>query len=85
MSSSLMWRPVEPTTAHGLSFEMKVRISRKLWDTDGSTGGEAILTARHVPFLEGMLAAGCHHVQKDCRTLIEAIEKYGAVALWHQH
>jgi hypothetical protein len=81
-----MWRPIEPTHGHDLSFEMKVRISRKLWDTDGSTGGgDAILTEDDVPFLEGMLAAGCANVQKDCRTLIEAIKKYGVIALWHQH
>jgi hypothetical protein len=86
MSSTLVWCPAVPPSSEGLSFEMKVRISRKLWDTDGSTGGDkAVLTEVDIPFLEGMQAAGPAPVQKDCSTLIEAIRKYGAVYLWHEH
>lgn len=86
MSSNLMWRPVLPQTEYDLSKAMKFRISRRLWDTDGSCGiGEAFLTVSDVPFLEGMIAAGNDEIQRDCRTLIDAIEKYGTLVLWHQH
>ena len=86
MSSTLLWEPVHPERGEALSYETKKTISRHLWDTDGSTGGDpAVLTAADVPLLRGMELAGSEPIKKDMRILIEAIEKYGAVRLWHEH
>lgn len=82
MSSALMWRPVVPIEGYRLPNELKYTISRKLWDTDGSMGGgEVILTASDLPYIEGLRDAGT----KGADELIEAIKKHGAVILWHEH
>jgi hypothetical protein len=86
MSSTLYWEPVQPERGEALSYAMKKTISRYLWDTDGSVGGEpATLTAKDIAVLMGMALAGSDEIKKDVRILIEAIEKYGAVRLWHEH
>jgi hypothetical protein len=86
VSSTLYWEPVQPERGEALSYAMKRTISRYLWDTDGSTGGEpAILSAKDIAFLKGMELAGSDEIKKDVRILVEAIEKYGAVRLWHEH
>lgn len=86
MTSTLMWLPVRPEGANSLSFKTKVRISRKLFDTDGSTGtGKVQMDFNDIGFLEGMIAAGDPEIRKDCEALIEAIKVYGAIELWHQH
>lgn len=82
MSSTLMWRPVDPKSHDYLPDELKRVISRKLWDTDGSCGGgEAVVGPELIPYLEGL---------RDCRVkgaalLIELIEKHGSLILWHEH
>lgn len=82
MSSSLMWRPVVPIEGYSLPFELKKTLSRKLWDTDGSTGhGDATMTTADIPYLEGLMHAGV----KGAKELIDILEKHTAVVLWHEH
>lgn len=82
MSSTLMWRPVVPVEGYSLPYELKKTLSRKLWDTDGSTGGgEATMTENDIPYLEGLRDAGVKGAEK----LIEILRKHGAIVLWHQH
>lgn len=86
MTSTLLWEPVQPERGEALSFDTKKTISRHLWDTDGSCGnGPATLTVADIPLLRGMQLAGSEPIKKDMRILIEAIEKYGSVRLWHEH
>lgn len=86
MSSTLYWKPVVPNEGESLSFELKKTLSRHLWDTDGSFGGEpAEMTAKDIPILKGMTLVGSEVIRKDCETLIAAIEQHGAVVLWHQY
>ena len=82
MSMDLYWRPVIPIEGQHLSRALKYAISRELWDHDGTLGGAATLSTAHVGFLRGMAAAGNEEVSKDCRTLVEAIEKHGAIVVW---
>jgi hypothetical protein len=82
MSMGLYWRLVAPIEGAHLSQALKYAISRELWDHDGTLGGDATLSAEHIGFLRGMAAAGNDEVRKDCRTLVEAIEKHGAVVVW---
>ena len=86
MSTNLYWRPILPEPdGECLSKALKFAISRKLWDTDGSCGsGEQVLTEAHISFLEGMMVVGSVEIVRDCQTLIDAINKYGAISLWHQ-
>lgn len=82
MSSSLQWKPAFPAEGGTLDYELKRAISRRLWDTDGSTGhGEATVTRADLPYLEGLRDAGVKGAQK----LIDLIEKHEAVIVWHQH
>lgn len=82
MSSTLMWRPVVPIEGYSLPSELKLRISRKLWDTDGSIGGgEAMMTEADIPYVEGLMHAGV----KGAAELIEILRKHHAIALWHEH
>ena len=82
MSSTLMWRPAVPKEGYSLPFELKTRLSRRLWDTDGSCGGgEVAMDSSDIPYLEGFRDAGV----KGAEELIEAIKKYGTVILWHEH
>ena len=82
MSSTLMWRPVVPIEGYDLPFQLKVVISRRLWDTDGSCGdGEAVMDRGSIEYLKGLCDAGI----KGADQLIAAIEKYDAVLLWHEH
>lgn len=81
MSSTLMWKPVDPTE-NSLPDELKRAISRRLWDTDGSCGGgEKILDADDVEYITGLRDAGV----KGATELIKAINKYGEVIVWHSH
>lgn len=81
MSSALMWRPEAPD-GEPLPKELKFRLSRRLWDTDGSCGhGEARMNASDIPYLEGMRDAGV----KGAQELIDAITTHGTVILWHEH
>ena len=84
MSMDLYWRPVVPIEGQHLSRALKYAISRKLWDHDGTLGGEATLSDDSIPFLEGMIAAGGEEIRRDCQTLIDAIKKHGAVVVWIQ-
>lgn len=82
MSSSLMWRPAHPVESGTLPRELKYPLSRRLWDTDGSTGhGDAVVDAGHIPYLEGLRDAGV----KGADELIKLIETHGAVIVWHEH
>lgn len=82
MSSTLMWRPVVPIEGYPLPFALKKTLSRKLWDTDGSTGGgEAMMTEKDIPHLEGLRDAGI----EGANGLIEILRKHGAIVLWHEH
>ena len=76
-----MWRPIV-TDANDLPKELKFVISRRLWDTDGSCGhGEASMNSSDISYLEGLRDAGI----KGAKELIDAIEQYGTVILWHEH
>lgn len=79
MSSTLMWKPVK--NAQGsLSYELKRTISRKLWDTDGSCGGSAVINKDFIPYLEGIRDAGI----KGADELIKILETHGKVEIWHE-
>lgn len=81
MSSTLMWRSVCAPNGQ-LPYELKKTLSRKLWNTDGSIGGDpAIVGAELVPYLEGLRDVGV----KGASELIELIKTHGRVELWHEH
>lgn len=81
MTSTLVWSQV--TTHEGrLPFELKKVISRRLWDTDGSTGGDPVIVdEKLIPYLEGLVHAGVH----GAAGLIDLINQHGQVKLWHEH
>ena len=82
MSSTLYYLPDTPQGGIALPDELKYVISRRLWDTDGSTGhGEAGMCDSDIPYLEGLRDAGI----KGAKELIKAIEKHGGIILWHEH
>lgn len=86
MSSTLYWKPVIPERGRDLSYETKRVISRYIWDTDGSIGGSpARLTEGNIEFLRGMELAGSENIRKDMKILIDAINEYGVIELWHEH
>lgn len=82
MSTNLFWRP-PPVDPEGecLSKGLKYAIARKLWDHDGSLGGDWItIDESFIPFLEGIAAAASEReTRRDAETLIEQIRKLGAV------
>lgn len=81
MSSNLMWRPARPPKSGSLPKDLKFKISKRLWGTDGSCGdGEATVTESDIPYLEGLADAGI----SGAAELIELIRKHGEVVLWHQ-
>lgn len=80
MSSTLCWKPVT-TERNSLPDELKRTISRRLWDTDGSCGGSAIIDCSIIPYLEGLRDA--HTPGAD--ELIKQIERYGEVEVWHEY
>ncbi len=81
MSSSLMWKPVQDAEG-SLPYELKVTLSRKLWDTDGSCGGGVVtVNSSLIPYLEGLRDAGT----KGADELIRLIKEHGEIELWHQH
>lgn len=82
MSSSLYWVPDVEPEGNRLSDELKFAISRHCWGTDGTMGeGRAILDDDDLDYLRGLFDAGI----KDADTLIQAIEKHGRIALWHEY
>lgn len=82
MSSNLLWAPVVLQNENVLPYQLKRVISRKLWDTDGSCGsGKAVMTTDDLPYCLGLLHAGVEGAQE----LIDALEKHGAIELWHEH
>jgi hypothetical protein len=75
-----MWKPVEEAKGH-LPDELKYKLSRKLWDTDGSCGnGPAVVDERIIPYLEGLRDAGIKGADK----LIKLIQEHGSIELWHE-
>jgi hypothetical protein len=81
MSSTLMWKPSGNAVGH-LPDELKRAISRKLWDTDGSCGGDvATVGAGDIDYLQGLQDGGV----EGAAELIELIEKHGEVDLWHKY
>ena len=82
MSSSLKWRPAM-SQSRTLPRPLKYPLSRRLWDTDGSTGhGDAVVTVEeHLPYLEGLRDAGVEGAQE----LIDILNKHVAVIVWHEH
>ena len=80
MSSTLMWKPVT-REGESLPYELKKTISRKLWDTDGSCGGSALLDSKIIPYLEGLRDANV----KGAKALIDAINKHGEIKIWHEY
>lgn len=81
MSSNLMWKLVEPPGG-SLSYELKRTISRKLWDTDGSCGGDVVTVDRNlIPYLEGLMHGGVNGAEE----LIELIDEHEEIQLWHEH
>jgi hypothetical protein len=76
MSSSLVWYPPEKAMGY-LSDQLKYKLGRKLFDTDGSTGGTIVIGEKLIPYLEGLRDAEI----KDAGKLIELIKKYGSVTL----
>lgn len=76
-----MWRSVCRPGGE-LPCELKYKLSRKLWGTDGSIGGDpAIVGKQLVPYLEGLRDAGVEGASE----LIGLIKTHGTVELWHEH
>jgi hypothetical protein len=75
-----MWKPVD-RSGNSLPYELKKTLSRKLWDTDGSIGGSAVVDAELIPYLEGLQHAGVDGAEE----LIEAINTHEQVEVWHEY
>lgn len=80
MSATLMAYP-PPSNGVSLSDELKYKLGRKLFGTDGTTGGTIEVGADLVPYLEGLHDGGI----KDAGKLIKLIEKHGTVTLTWEH
>ena len=81
MGQNLYWQPVRPSEGKTLTTGLKWAFQRQhLRDKDGRVR----LTEEDVAFLRGVIAASGSDtaMQADAETLIEAIEKYGAVEIW---
>jgi hypothetical protein len=80
MSATLMAYP-PPSNGTSLSDELKYALGRKLFGTDGTTGGTIDVDAGLVPYLEGLRDGGI----KDAGKLIKLIEKHGGMTLTWEH
>ena len=82
MSSALHCKKFGHVDGHRLPYELKITLSRKLWDTDGSCGfGEATMTTDDTPYLEGLRDAGVDGAQE----LIDILNEHESVILWHEY
>lgn len=80
MSSTLVWRP-DTNESNPLPDGLKYTLSKKLWGTDGSCGGEPMrIGGSFVPYLEGLRDAGIDGAEE----LIDIIDRYGSVIVWHE-
>jgi len=80
MSSSLCWKPVVRNDEETLPDELKRVISKKLWGTDGSCGGESVVVGSEIfGYLAGLMDSGIDGADE----LIELISTHGQVELWH--
>ena len=81
MSSTLMWKPNE-REGSALSYDLKIILSRKVWGTDGSTGGDyVVIGSEYIGYLDGLDDAGV----KGASELLKAIKEHGEVVIWHRH
>jgi hypothetical protein len=79
MSSTLCWRVVVPVEVETLPYQLKKKLGPRLWDHDGSVGGDDRLVGPEMkPYLEGLRDAGVTGADE----LLAHIEKYGAVVIW---
>lgn len=81
MSSSMYWRPApkERPPARPLSDDLKYRLARRLWDHDGSVGGDEVeLGKEDLPYLEGLADGGVDGADD----LVAAIHDHGRVLVW---
>ena len=81
MSSTLVWEPYSSHEGEPLPDELKRVISRKYWDSDGSVGGSAVLSSKDIPYLEGVRDCGV----KGASQLIDLINEYGQLRIWHTY
>jgi hypothetical protein len=83
MSTSLYWRLVPKPAEHGLSNELKYRISKRLWDHDGTLGsGWTTIGPEWLPYLQGLLdGAEGQALKTDVLTIIEMITTHGEIEL----
>lgn len=80
MSATLMAYP-PPNNGVNLSDELKYKLGRKLFNTDGTIGGTIDVDADLLPYLEGLRDAGI----VDAGKLMKMIEKHGSVTLTWEH
>lgn len=82
MSANMYWEP-QRREGKGLSFDFRRAVSPTWFNHDGSLGsGRIVIDGLEEAFLRGLMAAGSDEVKADARTLLEAIERYGAVEVW---
>jgi hypothetical protein len=84
VSFGLYYRPVpkEIPPATDLPVALKYPLARRYMDHDGSMRGQMVVTAAHVPYLEGLADGGSPEVAEGAAGLIAAVKEYGAVELW---
>lgn len=80
MSTSLVFRPVEPPKYKTLPYELKF-IFKDKFELDNGT---ARVDVSFIPYLEGISDASTEDIKKGIMSLIESIKKYGAVDIWLQ-
>ena len=82
MSSSLAWCVVLPTENNYLPDQLKRKLSRRLWNTDGSCGDGRVTVGRDlIPYLEGLRDCGIDGAEE----LIDLIQKHEYIELWHEY
>lgn len=80
MSASLVAYP-PPAKSYTLSDQLRYKLGRKLFDTDGTIGGTIDVDGGLIPYLEGLRDAGI----EDADKLIELIRKHGYMTLTWEH
>lgn len=80
MSATLVAYP-PPSKSYSLSDDLRYKLGRKLFDTDGTVGGTIAVDDQLVPYLEGLRDGGV----KDADTLISLIETHGIITLVWEH
>lgn len=78
MSTCLYWRP-EPPPSGTLPDALKYELARRIWDSDGSVGQDAVtLDEESIPYLEGLAECGIDGASE----LTDAVRQHGRVQVW---